>query len=425
MENPEQRPVRVAIVGSGPAGFYAAEALLASARPIEIDLFERLPSPFGLVRFGVAPDHQRIRRASRAFERTAANASFRFFGNVEVGREIGVDELRARYDQVLLTVGCAVDRELGIPGEDLEGCTGATEFVSWYNGHPDFADKRFELGCERVVVVGMGNVALDVTRMLVRDPSTLAETDIADYALETLHRSRVREVVLLGRRGPAEAAFDEREIRDIAELEGVSVHIDAAELTEALARLDQLDRAARRNVETMHELAQARSCEAERRVRFKFFSSPVEVLGDGHMRAVRIEHNELVRDASGRLRARGTGDFDQIDAGMLVRSIGYRGVALSGVPFDEERGLIPNHEGRVTDGASGKVVPGLYVAGWIKRGPTGVIGTNKKDAQQTVGHMLEDLPELLPPAPERAAPAIDALLAERGVRVARHFEKSE
>jgi ferredoxin/flavodoxin---NADP+ reductase len=418
-----QRPVRVAIVGSGPAGFYAAEALLKhGALRVEIDLFERLPSPFGLVRFGVAPDHQRIRRASRSFERTAANARFRFLGNVEVGREISVDELCARYDQVLITVGCAVDRELGIPGEQLEGCTGATEFVSWYNGHPDFAARRFDLSVERVVVVGMGNVALDVTRMLVRDPDTLAETDIADYALAALRESRVREVVVIGRRGPAEAAFDERELRDIAELDGVSVHVDPADLTEALGRLDELDTATRRNVETMSELAEACPAEAERRVRLRFLASPVEVLGEGHMRAVRIEKNELAQGVGGRSSARGTGRFDEIEAGMLVRSIGYRGVALPSVPFDEERGLIPNREGRVTDGPDGGVVPGLYVAGWIKRGPTGVIGTNKKDAQQTVAHMLEDLADALPHR-EHTAQAIDALLAERGVRVATYFDE--
>lgn len=411
------RRLRVAIVGAGPAGFYAAAALLGAPDvEVEVDLFERLSAPFGLVRFGVAPDHQRIKRASAAFERTVASDRCRFLGNVEIGRDISMQELLELYDQVLLTTGSASDRKLGIPGEDLAGCHGAAAFVGWYNGHPDFADERFDLSTERAVVVGVGNVALDVTRILLRDPDELAPTDITSYALEALRESRVREVVVLGRRGPAEAAFDAQELQAIAELDGVDVIIEPAQLAPALAEPGRLAHATRDKLELMARLAEHGPSGAARRVVLRFLASPVELLGrDGQLSSVRIEHNELVQREDGRLSPRGVGRYETLDASLLLRSIGYRAVPMPGVPFDDQLGRVPNVGGRVSDATDGGLVPRMYVAGWIKRGPTGLIGTNKKDAQETVACMLADAASL--ELVERSSDAVDQLLSERGVKV--------
>jgi len=407
------RPLTVAIVGSGPAGFYAAEHLLRQSLSVRVDLLERLPVPFGLVRFGVAPDHQRIKQAARAFERTAQHPGFRFFGNVDVGRDVTHAELLEHYDQVLYSVGSAADRRLGIPGEDLAGSHSATSFVGWYNGHPDFRCDPFDLGCERAIVVGMGNVALDVARVLVRDPEELGETDITSYALQALRESRVREVVVLGRRGPAQAAFDLSELQDIVGLKGVSVRVRREEIAPALD-LPDLDSTKRKLVEFLMQLAETAPPASERRVSLRFCVSPVEVLGkDGRVDAVRLEQNDLERASDGSTRARPSGRFDVEPAGLIFRSIGYRGIALPGLPFDERNGIIPNAGGRVTDGPNGPVCERVYVAGWIKRGPTGLIGTNKADAKDTVAKMLEDLPAL---DPNRAAPGIEATLQRRGVR---------
>ena len=392
----EERPFRVAIVGSGPAGFYAADALLKSKAPlVAVDMFERLPVPFGLVRFGVAPDHQRIKRASAAFERTAASERFRFFGNVELGSHLTLDELFVHYDQVLLAIGSATDRRLGIPGEDLHGSHAATRFVGWYNGHPDFTADRFDLATERAVVVGVGNVAMDVARMLVRSPDELATTDIAGYALEALRRSRIKEVVLLGRRSPAQAAFDAGELKDIAELPGVGVSVDPEQVMPEFPGEGGLAPAARQSLALLRKLAEQPKTDAARRVVLRFLTSPNEIVGvDGRVTALRIEHNAIEVAADGEVKARGTGRLETIDVGLVFRSIGYRGVPLSGIPFDDRAGTIPNQAGRVTETAGGALVPGLYVTGWIKRGPTGLIGTNKPDAQETVSQMLADAPGL-------------------------------
>lgn len=415
--NQTRRPLRVAIVGAGPAGFYAAAALIA-APDIEarVDLLERLPAPYGLVRFGVAPDHQRIKRASAAFERIAASPQCRLLGNVEVGRDVTIAELLEMYDQVLITTGSASDRKLGIPGEELAGCHGAAAFVGWYNGHPDFAGEHFELSAPRVVVAGVGNVALDVTRILLRDPEELASTDITGYALDALRRSKVREVVVLGRRGPAEAAFDAQELEAIADLDGVDVVVDPAQIAPALRELGPHAHMVREKVELMAKLAQRGPTGAPRRAVLRFLASPVELIGrHGRLEAVRLEDNELVEGPDGRLQARGTGRYELLPTKLLLRSIGYRAVPIPGVPFDERVGRVPHRDGRVTDVTDSSVVPRLYVAGWIKRGPTGLIGTNKKDAQQTVACMLADVPGL--PRREQPARAIDRLLSERGVRV--------
>jgi ferredoxin--NADP+ reductase len=411
-----ERPLRVAVVGSGPAGFYAAEWLFREkGQHVEVDLFERLPSPYGLVRFGVAPDHQRIKRVVLAFERTAAHAGFRLLGNVEVGRDVTAAELAEHYDQVLYTYGSATDRRLDVPGEDLAGSEAATAFVGWYNGHPDFRDHHFNLGTERAVVVGMGNVAMDVARVLVRRVEELAKTDIPEYALEALRGSRVREVVLLGRRGPAQAAFDQAELEDIATLDDVSLSVHDPKSVEDIPT-DELSPAARKNVAYLKLLAERPLQVRTRHVVLRFLASPALLSGEeGRVGAVKVERNALIRRGDGSYGARGTGEHELLPTGLVLRSIGYHGVALPGLPFSEQTGVIPNVGGRVTESTGGPVLPFVYVAGWIKRGPTGLIGTNKDDAKHTVENMLADVAELPHEKPPRAA--IDALLAERGVRV--------
>ncbi|HEY3236484.1 MAG TPA: NADP oxidoreductase, partial [Polyangiaceae bacterium] len=338
--------------------------------------------------------------------------------NVTVGRDISTDELLEHYHQVVYSTGSSTDRRLGVSGEDLLGSHPATEFVGWYNGHPDFTDRVFDLSAETAVVVGVGNVAMDVARVLLRDPEELAATDIPAYALESLRASRVREVVILGRRGPAQAAFDQREIQNIAELRGVEVVVEAEQIESALKDAQSLDNISRRKVEHLATLIGQHKSDATRRVRLEFLASPVEVLGEsGRMRAVRIERNQLHKDERGGLSARGTGEIFTLHAGLIFRSIGYHGVALPGLPFDDRRGVVPNQEGRVTNGFGGSRVPRVYVTGWIKRGPTGVIGTNKPDALETVRHMLEDARgEIASPA-EPSARAVDSLLSGRRVRV--------
>lgn len=393
-------------------------------------MFERLPAPFGLVRFGVAPDHQRIKKAAAAFERTASHAAFRFFGNVEIGRDVTIEELRTHYDQVLIAIGAAADRRLNVPGEDLEGSHAATNFVGWYNGHPDYTHHRFDLSHERAVVVGVGNVALDVTRILVRSPDELATTDIAGYALEALRKSRVREVVVFGRRSPAQAAFDAGEVEDIAELSGVEVRVDPADLEVAASTSGNLTQAARHNLAVLRKLAEApRAANPERIVSLRFLFSPRELIGaGGKVSALRVERNCLQVGADGLPHAVGTGNHETIQTGLVLRSIGYRGVGMRGLPFDERAGIIPNVGGRVVESAGGPVLAGLYVTGWIKRGPTGLIGANKPDAQETVRAMLDDLAH----RETRQAPLgdVEALLAERQVRAVsypewRHLDQEE
>ena len=414
-----RRPVRVAVVGAGPAGFFTAEALLKSASPVfDVDVIERLPTPFGLVRSGVAPDHQQIKSVHKTFEKTAANQRFRFLGNVEVGRQLSVAELCAHYDQVVYAIGSAADRRLGVPGEELTGSYAATAFVGWYNGHPDFVAFPFDLQHPRVVVVGVGNVALDEARILLRSPEELARTDIAAHAVEALRKSRVREVVLLARRGPAQAAFDVKELREVAAVPGVRVRLDPTQLAAEAARLPELDLGTRRSVEAMLALAGAEPGAAERTLRLEFLASPTEFLGDesGHLRAVRVERTDLRPTTDGQVKAVGTGRFFELEAGAVFRSVGYRGVPLPGLPFDERAGVIPNLEGRILDGAP--PIPGHYAVGWCRRGPTGVIGTNKSDAHAVVERMVADVPAL-PAAFEdrRTRAAIDALLSSRDARV--------
>jgi ferredoxin--NADP+ reductase len=394
----DEPPIRIAIVGSGPAGFYAAGHLLKdSAGRFEVDMLERLPTPWGLVRSGVAPDHPKIKSVTRIYEKTAAHPRFRYFGNITLGTHVSREDLLEHYHAIVYATGSPSDRPLGVPGEDLPGSHAATEFVGWYNGHPDHTDLEFDLlSAERAVVVGNGNVAIDVARMLVLAPEELAPTDTADHALEVLARSRVREVVILGRRGPAQAAFTNPELLELGELADADVIVEEAELERALAVHDanaEEDITSRRNVEILRDYATRAPKGHEKRIVLRFLLSPVAFLPDGHGRlgAVELIRNRLVPASGGGLRAEATEERETIQAGLAFRAIGYRGIPLPGVPFDDRAAVIPNRGGRVLDPDSGAALAGEYVVGWIKRGPSGVIGTNKKDAQETVDAMLADL----------------------------------
>jgi ferredoxin--NADP+ reductase len=401
----DNQPVRIAVVGSGPAGFYAAGHLLKESN-VEVDMLERLPTPHGLVRSGVAPDHPKIKTVTRVYEKTSAHPRFRFFGNIELGRDVTVEELREHYHAIIYAVG-----------EELPGSWAATDFVGWYNGHPDYCDLDFDLGCERAVVIGNGNVALDVARMLTLDHAELAITDVADHALEALRESAVREVVVLGRRGPAQAAFTNPELLELGEMKDVDVLVDGDELERALAVTDTgMDPTSERNVKVLREYAQRPLSGQPRRIVLRFLLSPLEFTGDPNdgVAGVRVVRNELVGGADGALRAQATDQEETIEAGLVLRAVGYRGRPLPGVPFDEQRGVIVNEGGRVQDPDGGEVRPGEYVVGWIKRGPTGVIGTNKKDAQETVDAILQDMAaDALPSPPNSDAQAIEELLLLR------------
>jgi len=388
-------PVRVAVVGAGPAGFYACEDLLKQDG-LEVDLYDALPTPFGLVRAGVAPDHPKIKSVTRRYEKTAQHPGFRFFGGVELGSGVERHELFERYHAVVYAVGTRDDNRLGIEGEERPGSHAATEFVAWYNGHPDYADREFDLSTRRAVVIGNGNVALDVARMLVLDADEIAATDTADHAVEGLAKARVEHVILLGRRGPAQAAFTNPELLELGELKRCDVVVDPAEVEldkHSAAWLEQEGRAiTRKNVTILREYAERRPTAKSHRIELRFLRSPLEVLGHGPddpVSGLRVVRNRIEPDEQGNPRAVPTGAEEVIECGLVLRSIGYRGRPLPGVPFDERRGLIRNDGGRVTT-EDGEPIPGEYAVGWIKRGPSGVIGTNKKDATDTVTKLIED-----------------------------------
>jgi ferredoxin--NADP+ reductase len=392
--SPATDPLRAVIIGAGPSGFYAADQLLKQG--FAVDVLDALPTPFGLVRSGVAPDHPKIKAVTRVYEKTARQPGFRFFGGVRLGADVTRAELLERYHVVLYALGTSDDNRLGIPGEDRPGSHAATHFVGWYNGHPDAADHAYDLSVKRAVVIGNGNVAIDVARMLVLHPDELSPTDTADHAIDALAQSQVQEVVLLGRRGPAQAAFTNPELRELADLQRAGVEVDATdlELDEHSARWleEDADATAKRNVEILRTYAEQGPKDASHRVILRFLRSPVEILGegdDGPVTGVRVVRNEIVATEDGGLRAVATGDEETIECGLVLRSIGYRGRPIDDVPFDERRGLIRNQGGRVSD-EEGHSHPGEYVVGWIKRGPSGVIGTNKKDAADTVAKILED-----------------------------------
>lgn len=416
------RALRVAVIGSGPSGFYAVEALQKDGRPVEVDMFDRLPTPYGLVRGGVAPDHPKIKSVVRVYEKMASHPSFRFLGNVQIGRDLSHEELLGQYDAVIYAVGAQTDRALGVPGEDLPGSHAATDFVGWYNGHPDYRDRTFDLSQERVAIVGVGNVAMDVARILASTPEELGTTDIADHALEALRGSRVREIVLLGRRGPVQAAFTHPELKEFGELHAADVVVDPSEVAldpasaAALEAAEQHD--VRKNVELLRAYAARPLAGKPRRVTFRFLVSPLELYGAGRVEGVVLGRNRLTGSGE-QMKAEPTGETERLAAGLVFRSVGYKGVALPGVPFDERGGVIPNVDGRVvTARGSTTTVPGVYVAGWIKRGPSGVIGTNKPDSHATAAALLADhAAGTLPRAAGAGRAAIDALLAARGVQV--------
>jgi ferredoxin/flavodoxin---NADP+ reductase len=385
---------RIAVVGAGPAGFYACEDLLKAG--FEVDLYDALPTPFGLVRAGVAPDHPKIKSVTRRYEKTASQPGFRFFGGVELGSDITRADLFERYDAVIYAIGTSADNRLGIAGEDRPGSHAATEFVAWYNGHPDYADYEFDLAASRAVVIGNGNVAIDVARMLVLDPDEISVTDTADHAIEGLMQAQVEHVIMLGRRGPAQAAFTNPELLELGELKRSDVIVDPEEMKldehSASWLSEHGDKTARRNVEILTDYSQREPQGKSHRIELRFLRSPLEVLGEddhGPVTGIRVVRNRIEPDERGNLRAVATGEEEVIECGLVLRSIGYRGRPLPDVPFDERRGLIRNEGGRVTD-EDGKPIPGEYAVGWIKRGPSGVIGTNKKDASDTVARLLED-----------------------------------
>jgi ferredoxin--NADP+ reductase len=414
----EQHPVRVAIIGSGPSGFYAAEGLFKSGRAVHVDMFERLPAPYGLVRYGVAPDHPKLKEPIRVYEGIARHPQFRLLGNVAVGRDVSVEELRTAYHAVLFSCGAESDRRLGIPGEDLPGSHTATEFVGWYNGHPDYRDRQFDLGQEVAVIIGQGNVAIDVCRILAKTVDELKHTDIAEPALDCLAASRIREIHLIGRRGPAQAKFTTKEFRELGGLAECDPVVDPADLElnpESRAELDERSGSvAKKNLEVLNGFAVRESRGVRRRVFLRFLLSPVELRGGARLEQVVLERNRLEGKPQ-QQTARGTGQRITQVCGLLFRSIGYKGVAIPGVPFDARQGVFPTRDGRIIDEA-GVPIPGLYASGWIKRGPTGIIGTNRADSLATVNSLLADLASL-DTGPKPGADGVRALVSGHGPRV--------
>ncbi len=408
--------MRIAIIGSGPAGFYAAEALLKRTDTVvDVDVFDRLPTPYGLVRGGVAPDHQKIKSVARVFAATAARPTFRFLGNVQLGRDVTVDELRRHYHQIVYATGNESDRRLGIPGEGISRCTPATVFVGWYNGHPDYRNAKIDLSVPRVAVVGNGNVALDSARILLRTPAELEKTDVAAHAFEALRASKVREVFVLGRRGPAQAAFTPGELEELGELEAADPIVGPADLAEGAVVGEETHKG---NLDLLRVYAARPPRAGARKLHLRFLASPTEVVAgaDGGVAGLALERNRLEARPDGSVVALGTGLVEQLDVGMVLPAVGFAAERIPGVPFDEKARIIANVDGRVVDPATGAVVPNEYVVGWARSGPQGLIGEHKRASAQVVAHMTADGAGVdaraLPPRE-----AIDALLRERGVKL--------
>lgn len=408
------RPTRVAIFGAGPSGLFLADSLLkAHPGSLSIDIIDRLPAPYGLVRYGVAPDHPKIKSVINTFAKTFADERVRFLGNVSFGVDLTLEDVQRHYDVAAYAVGAAVDRALGIPGENLRGNFSSTEFVAWYSGHPDQHGREIILDAESVAVIGVGNVAIDVTRILAKHVDELRTTDVPEFVLDALAVSRVRDIYLIGRRGPAQAKFTTPELRELGEIENADVIVDPKQLDldEASAKTVAAKSALQRNLDVLREFAARKPSGRPRRIHLVFLASPVEIKGTDRVREIVLERNRIDE----RENAVGTGTYDNVAVEMVFRAVGYRGIPIPGLPFDSRANVVRNEAGRVIDD-SGARVPGQYVAGWIKRGPTGVIGTNKADAAETARAIIEDLPGL-PQAPEGTVAALDALLQSRGVRV--------
>ena len=405
------------MVGAGPAAFYATEKLLKSEL-VSVDMFERLPAPYGLVRYGVAPDHLKIKNVTRAFDKTASHPDFRFFGNVRIGVDLSLEDLRQHYSMVLFGTGAQTDRRLGIPGEDLPGSHPATEFVAWYNGHPDFVSCEFDLSAKNVAVIGVGNVAVDVARILCRTHAELNETDMAQYAIDSLIQSSTTNVYMLGRRGPAQAAFTNPEVKELGELDGADVVVRREDVALSDVEKEFLeasdDKTVARKMEILNEFSALPEGHKPRKLHIRFRVSPVEIVAgdDGRVSGIKVVYNRMVLEG-GRIRPIPTDKTELIPVELVFRSVGYRGVRIEGVPFDDKQGIIPNDAGRVVD-EDGERVAGMYVTGWIKRGPSGVIGTNKPDGAETAASMLEDLQNVQ--APPGDAGTIFELLESRNVR---------
>jgi ferredoxin--NADP+ reductase len=419
----QDQPLRVAIIGSGPSGFYAAEHLLKQDIAVEVDMYDRLPTPYGLVRGGVAPDHQKIKSVTKVYDKTASDPRFHFYGNVEFGKDVTHADLAQHYHALVYAVGAQTDRKMDIPGEDLPGSYPATEFVAWYNAHPDYRDYQFDLTQESVAVVGLGNVAMDVIRILARTTSELGKTDIADYALEALKHSQVRTIYVLGRRGPAQSAFTNPEIKELGEMEDAEVIVPPDDIAIDPFSQEYLDsgtdKVAVKNVQILKDYAERGDTGKKIKIVMRFLVSPVELIGDENgITGVKIVKNELYQSDDGSLRPRATDQYETLPIGLIFRSVGYRGQALPDVPFYDRWGTIPNEKGRVmTMQKGGEQVVGDYVVGWIKRGPSGIIGTNKPDSVESMNMLLDDLKAgklLNPSSPSRDA--VENLLKSRPVR---------
>ncbi len=413
----ESRPLRVAIIGSGPSGFYAADALLKAEAAVQVDMFERLPNPYGLVRAGVAPDHAKIKNVIKIYERIAAKDGFGYYGNVEFGKDVNLEDLKRHYDATIFANGARSDRSLGIPGEDLAGSHPATAFVGWYNGHPDYRDLEFDFSVDTAMIIGQGNVAIDVCRILCKTVDELKTTDISQHALDALAQSKIKHVYMVGRRGPVQAKFTQVEVKEMGRLEDCDAIIDSSVFDfdpSSQAELeDPGNKSAPKIVPTLQAISETGTTGKSRALHIEFCKSPVELKGDGCVESIVLEKNELVGEPF-RVQSKGTGQTEEIPCGLVLRSVGYRGEPLPDVPFDDKRGVFPNENGRIVDaaGASG----GLYAVGWIKRGPSGVIGTNKPDSQLTVAQLLDDMPSLTP-CEERDTDALIQKLGSDGVRV--------
>ena len=416
MSSEQHSQVRIAVIGAGPSGFYATEALLRNHDSVEIDLIDRLPTPYGLVRYGVAPDHPKIKSVTRLYAKTANNPRVRFLGNVEYGKDLELIDLERYYHATIFAVGSPADQKLGIEGEDLQGSLSATEFVAWYNGHPDYIDLQPNLSARCISIIGMGNVAVDVARILAKSVDELRTTDIANHALEALAESKVKHIYMVGRRGPIQGKFTSQELRELGNLKNASLILDPKQLELDHASIQTVERSpvAKRNFMILKEFSTSFQKGKNRELHMIFLASPQKIVGTNSVEAIKLETNRLETSPDGYIKAIGTGKTFQLESQMILKSVGYKGMPLKGLPFDSKRNIIPNVKGRVIDGIGGEPLSGKYVAGWIKRGPTGVIGTNKADALETVEELLND--GLRSPSNSNTDPqAITELLKDKGV----------